>query len=236
MTAAIEINNLRKKFNKVEAVKGISFTVHRGEIFGFLGPNGAGKTSTIRMICGLSKPTSGTCKITGKKDAKTVQPGVVFEESNLYSRLSGEANLKFFAGLYGVGGDKIEQLLKDFELYGDRKRPVKNYSRGMKQRLLICRALLNNPRLLILDEPTGGLDPSSAHYIREAILDLKGEGKTVFLTTHYMEEADQLCDRVAFIDRGEIVALDSPENLKKVHGDTATLDTVFMELTGRVLT
>ncbi len=219
MKNVIEVKNLKKKYKNVEAVRDISFSVYEGEIFGFLGPNGAGKTSTIRIICGLSRPTSGKCLVLGKERGEmTPRMGIVFEESNLYERLSGETNLNFFAGLYNIGKERVRELLHDFELNKARNRLVKNYSRGMKQRLLICRALLNDPELLILDEPTSGLDPTSAHFIREAVRDFKRRGKTVFLTTHYMEEADELCDRVAFIDQGRIVALENPDLLKQKYG------------------
>ncbi len=215
----INIQNLTKKYGQYKAVRNISFNVKKGEIFGFLGPNGAGKTTTIRILAGLSKPTSGNCKIFGQdinsRDSGVQKKiGIVFEESNLYERLTGKQNLDFFSKLYGVKAERVKNLLKRYGLIDDADKVVKNYSKGMKQRLLICRALLHRPELLILDEPTSGLDPNSAGVIREAIRSFKRDEKTVFLSTHYMEEADQLCDRIAFIAGGEIVALDCPDVLK----------------------
>jgi ABC-2 type transport system ATP-binding protein len=223
MTMAIEVENLRKTFNHLEAVKGISFEVETGEIFGFLGHNGAGKTTTIRMLTGQLTPSAGMGRVGGfdivreRSQIKSII-GVVFEDQNLYDRMSGRENLMFFARLHGVDARRVDELLDMVglaERAGDR---VKKYSNGMKQRLMIARALLNRPRVLFLDEPTRGLDPAAAHDIRQVIAELARQGTTAFLSTHYMEEADQLCRRVAFISEGRIVALDTPRELKLRYG------------------
>jgi len=223
MTVAIEVHDLRKNFGHIEAVKGISFQVEEGEVFGFLGHNGAGKTTTIRMLTGQLTPSGGTGRVGGfdivreRSQIKSII-GVVFEDQNLYDRMSGRENLMFFARLHGVDARRVDDLLHMVglaERAGDR---VKKYSNGMKQRLMIARALLNRPRVLFLDEPTRGLDPAAAHDIRQVIAELARLGTTAFLSTHYMDEADQLCRRVAFISEGRIVALDTPRELKLRYG------------------
>lgn len=224
MSSVIEIKNLSKRYKNNMAVKDISFSVNKGEVFGFLGPNGAGKTTTINILLGLLHPDNGKCMIFQRNIReidKTIykKMGVVFEEKNLYNRLTGTQNLKFFADMYGVGIDRIKYLLNKFDLSDAASRQVKTYSKGMRQRLLICRALLNEPELLILDEPTGGLDPVSLRIIHNSILDLKKEGKTILLSTHYMEEAERLCDRLAFINKGEIITISTPDQLKKKYGE-----------------
>ncbi|MEJ6949927.1 ABC transporter ATP-binding protein [Natronospora cellulosivora (SeqCode)] len=220
----VKVSNLEKQYANVKAVNKISFSVTMGEIFGFLGPNGAGKTTTINILLGLERKDDGSCKLFGKESSSLDNNiygkiGVVFEEKNLYQRLSGFHNLKFFADMYGVSRDRINYLLNKFGLDNAAKRQVKTYSKGMKQRLLICRALLNDPELLILDEPTGGLDPLSLEIIHKSIKEFKTAGKTVLLSTHYMQEAEILCDRIAFINQGKIIALSSPENFKKEYGE-----------------
>jgi ABC-2 type transport system ATP-binding protein len=219
----IQVRDLRRSFGNVEAVKGISFDVQPGEVFGFLGHNGAGKTTTIKMLIGLLAPTSGEARIAGHdivRERARIKPliGVVFEEQNLYDRMSGRDNLRFFARLHGLNGDRVEQALERVGLADRARDAVRKYSNGMKQRLLIARALLNVPRLLFLDEPTKGLDPTAAYAIRQTVVELQRQGTTVFLTTHYMEEADALCDRVAFISEGQIIALDTPRELKLRYG------------------
>ena len=215
----IEVTGLVKKYKKFIAVNNISFTVDRGEIFGFLGPNGAGKSTTIRVLTGLIKATSGKVLVCGfdvlkkKKDVKK-NIGVVFEYQNLYNRLSGSHNLDIFRKLHMSSPSRVNELLRLVELYERRNDPVNNYSRGMKQRLLIARALIHRPGVLFLDEPTSGLDPHSAREIRGLIKKLSSEGITVFLTTHYLEEAEFLCHRVAIIDKGEIIAEGKTEDLK----------------------
>lgn len=219
----IEAETLTRKFGDKVAVRGVSFTVEQGEIFGFLGPNGAGKTTTIKMLTGQLLPTEGRCAVCGIDPAKeekklSMHIGVVPETQNLYQDMSAERNLMFFADLYGVDRDRVKILLKEFELEDHRSKVVKKLSKGLRQRVLIARALLHDPELLFMDEPTVGLDPHIARSIREMIRDLRDKGKTIFLTTHYMEEANALCDRVGIIDEGTIIALDSPHELRLRHG------------------
>lgn len=239
---AIEVNDLTRDYNGLRAVDGISFSVEPGEIFGFLGPNGAGKTTTIRMLTGQLLPTSGTAKVAGYdivKERQQLKPriGVVFDSQNIYERMSARENLVFYARLYRVQKSRVDEVLAQVGLTERARDKVKNYSNGMKQRVLIARALLHKPEVLFLDEPTRGLDPHIAREIRAIIVNLARGGMTVFLTTHYMEEADQLCQRVAFLDRGRIVALDAPERLKGDYGkdDRTTLEDVFVQLTGSEL-
>ena len=239
---AIEVKDLTRNFNGLCAVDRISFDVEQGEIFGYLGPNGAGKTTTIRILTGQLRPTSGSARVMGsdvvsERGALKPQIGVVFDSQNLYERLSARDNLNFYARLYRVDKSRVEQVLEQVDLTrraGDR---LSEYSNGMKQRLLIARALLHEPRVLFLDEPTRGLDPNIARDIRQIILQLAQAGMTIFLTTHYMEEADQLSNRVAIIDQGQIAALDSPQNLKNAYklGESTNLEDVFVHLTGRQL-
>jgi ABC-2 type transport system ATP-binding protein len=239
---AIQVRELTRDYNGLRAVDGITFTVETGEIFGFLGPNGAGKTTTIKVLTGQLRPTSGTAQVVGcdvVKGRQQLKPriGVVFEYQNLYERLSARDNLIFAARLYGVPKGQVDQVLAQVGLSDRARDRIKEYSNGMKQRLLIARALLHEPEVLFLDEPTRGLDPNVARDIRSVIANLARRGVTVFLTTHYMEEADRLSDRVAIIDQGCIVALDTPEQLKAIHGEDGktTLEDVFVKLTGRYL-
>jgi len=239
---AIEVNELHRYYNGVKAVRGITFDVNYGEIFGFLGPNGAGKSTTIKVLTGQLRPTSGSAEVVGcdvvdERQEFKPQIGVVFEYQNLYERLSAWDNLRFSARLYGVEKARINEVLAQVGLLERAKERIKKYSNGMKQRLLIARALLHQPKVLFLDEPPRGLDPGVAREIRSIIAELAAGGVTVFLTTHYMEEADRLSDRVAIIHQGEIVAIDTPENLKTIHGenDRATLEDVFIKLTGKDL-
>jgi ABC-2 type transport system ATP-binding protein len=221
----IEINNLKKEFSGFKALQGINLQVNKGEIVGLLGPNGAGKSTTIKILTGLLNADSGTVKIMEEEINKGLPTwikekiAVVFEESNLYLRLNAMDNLKLFAGINNINIDKIQVLLSEFQLQDVAKKEVKNFSKGMKKRLMICRALLSDPEILILDEATGGLDPISAEIIRKKVLAFKKESKTVVLSTHYLEEADRLCDRVAFINQGKVIAFDKPvafkNNLKK---------------------
>jgi len=239
---AIEVQHLTRDYNGLRAVDDISFEVEPGEVFGFLGPNGAGKTTTIRVLTGQLRPTFGTASVSGHDvvtERQKLKPdiGVVFEYQNMYERLSARDNLSFAARLYGVGKGRVDDVLSKVGLADRARDKVKKYSNGMKQRLLVARALLHEPRVLFLDEPTRGLDPNVARDVRAIIAGLAEEGVTVFLTTHYMEEADQLSDRVAIIDQGRIVATDKPERLKAQHGDreSTTLEDVFVKLTGRHL-
>jgi ABC-2 type transport system ATP-binding protein len=234
---SIEVLDLIRDFGDLRAVNGLTFQVDAGEIFGLLGPNGAGKTTTLRILTGRLLPTSGNAWVGGYNvvdERQMIKPyiGVVFEYQNIYERLSGRDNLRFAARLYGVNGKRVESVLNQVGLVEKAGVRAKKYSNGMKQRLLIARALIHEPQVLFFDEPTRGLDPHVARDIRELVVELAQRGVTVFLTTHYMEEADRLCDRVAVIDQGSIVALDSPQNLKSVHG-AASLEDVFVQLTGR---
>ena len=223
MANAIEVEGLSRTFNSRRAVDDVSFTVEAGEIFGFLGHNGAGKTTSIRMLTGQLRPTSGHARVAGCDviaDQRRLKPliGVVSEHQNLYERMSARENLTFAARLYGTGNKRIHEALDQVGLLDRANDNVQQYSNGMKQRLLIARSLLHRPQIIFLDEPTRGLDPIVGRDIRRLVLDLSREGITVFLTTHYMEEADQLCNRIAFISAGKIVALDTPDNLKLAHG------------------
>src|SRR5579872_1538828 len=219
----ISAKDLGKRYGSVKAVDGISFEVARGEIFSLLGHNGAGKTTTIRMLTCRIKPSSGTAAVAGfncATQADRIKPRInlVSQDQNLYERMSGRDNLAFFASLYGTPASRVEELMGIVGMTEVAGRRVKTYSGGMKQRLLIARALVNKPEVLFLDEPTAGLDPASAKEVRTLIKDLSRAGTTVFLTTHYMEEADELSDRVAFLAHGQIVALDSPRELKLRYG------------------
>jgi ABC-2 type transport system ATP-binding protein len=216
---------LRRKWKDVEAVRGVSFAIEQGELFGLLGPNGAGKTTTIKMLITLLIPTKGTARVLGYdvvKDAHEVRKriGYVFGgERGVYERLSGYDNLRYFAELYGVPPreirPRIDALLELVGLKGREQERAEGYSRGMKQRLHIARGLLHDPPVVFLDEPTIGLDPVGARELRATIASLADAGKTILLTTHYMFEADALCDRIAVINRGQIVAQGTPADLKR---------------------
>ena len=223
MMNAIEADGLGRVFGGRRAVDGLTFAVEPGEVFGFLGPNGAGKTTTLRMLTGQLIPTSGRARVAGcdvvqGRAALKPRIGVVFEQQNLYERMSGEGNLRFSAQLYRVDRRRVAEVLAQVGLGEQSTKRVQHYSSGMKQRLLIARTLLHQPQVLFLDEPTRGLDPTVAREIRTLVAGLADQGVTVFLTTHYMEEADHLCRRVAFLDQGRIVALDTPEKLKVARG------------------
>jgi ABC-2 type transport system ATP-binding protein len=223
VTNAIEVSELTKKYGDIEAVRGIDFDVATGETFGFLGPNGAGKSTTIKILCTLADPTSGTARVAGYnvvRDRDTVRRniGLVFQDTTLDSYLTGEQNLRFHADLYGVPKQafqpRLRQVLEMVGLWDRKDGTVETYSGGMKRRLEIARGLLHAPRVLFLDEPTVGLDPQTRVSIWEYIRELKQrEDITIFLTTHYMDEAEN-CDRIAIIDHGKIVAIDTPEALK----------------------
>ncbi len=232
---AIAVHGLAKRFGEIEAVRGVGFEVMTGEVFGFLGPNGAGKTTTINMLCTLAKPTSGSASVAGhdvvrERDDVRRNIGLVFQDPTLDGYLTAEQNLKLHAELYGVQSDLVKPRLRQvLELIGlwDRKDSVvATFSGGMRRRLEIARGLMHSPRVLFLDEPTIGLDPQTRRSIWTYIRELKErEEITIFMTTHYMDEAEW-CDRIAIMDHGQIVALDSPETLKAGVGtDRVTIHT-----------
>lgn len=222
MTPAIQVENLAKRFEQIEAVAGISFRAPPGELFGFLGPNGAGETTTINMLTGLARPDAGSVFIGGidcRGNPKAAQHlmGVVPDESNLYPELTGFENLCFCAALCGLGQAerqaRARKLLDDFGLASAARRKFGGYSRGMKCKLTIAAGIIHQPAILFLDEPTTGIDVASARQLRQLIADLNRGGTTIFLTTHYIEEAERLCGRIAFVVAGRIVRIDSVENL-----------------------
>lgn len=220
---AIIAEELVYRYGQLTAVDHISFTVAEGEILGFLGPNGAGKSTTVKMLSGQLRPKEGRATLLGLDVARhpkqvQAQIGVCFEITNLYEQMTGLENLTLFARLFGVKDFDAGALLARVGLDGRGKDRVETYSKGMKQRMMIARALVNRPRILFLDEPTEGLDPASAVAIRNIILEERARGATVFLTTHDMLEADKLSHRVAFINQGKIVALDTPHALKQRYG------------------
>jgi len=220
---SIVVENLTYSYGKLVAVDHISFEVATGEIIGFLGPNGAGKTTTVKMLTGQLRPQAGRAILLGHDVALEThqvreQIGVCFEQTNLYEQMSALDNLKLFADLFGVSGFDGYALLRRVGLTGREKDKVAGYSKGMKQRLMVARSLVNRPQVLFLDEPTAGLDPVSSEAIDNIILEERQRGATVFLTTHDMWEADKLCDRVAFMNGGRIAALDSPHALKQQYG------------------
>ncbi len=226
MADAIVAEELTYWYGELVAVDHISFNVAEGEILGFLGPNGAGKTTTVKMLTGLLKPKAGKALLLGMDIAKNVEKvqegiGVCFETTNLYEQMSAVENLRLFARLFGIGRFDADALLRRVGLAGREKDRVESYSKGMKQRLMVARSIANRPRVLFLDEPTAGLDPTSAESIRNIILEERERGATIFLTTHDMMEADKLSDRVAFMNQGKIVALDTPHNLKQQYGRRA---------------
>ena len=235
MNNIIEVKHLTKRFGDLVAVDDVSFEVIEGEIFGFLGPNGAGKTTTINILCTLMRPTFGTAILNGfdvvrQRTQVRKSLGLVFQDPSLDIKLSALQNLEFHAGVYSIPRDvsknRIEQILKMVDLWERRKDTVQNYSGGMRRRLEIARGLLHYPKVLFLDEPTIGLDPQTRNHIWEHILELRRrENITIFLTTHYMDEAN-VADRIAIIDHGKIVALNTPEALKSmVGGDIVTVKT-----------
>ena len=227
----IEAVDLRRVFGSKEAVADMSFSVRKGEIFGLLGPNGAGKTTTIRMLSGQIDPSGGHARVAGcdvvKERAKLKERiGVVFEDQNLYDRLSARYNLEFSCWLYGLPKSRVDEVLELVHLRDRAKDPVRTFSNGMKQRVMVARALLHKPPVLFLDEPSRGLDPISAREVRQTVERLSQEGMTILLTTHLMEEADQLCQHVAFIVNGRLVASDTPRNLKLAHGQRVLVVTL----------
>jgi len=235
---AIEAVGLTKYYGGFLAVDHINFTVKQGEIFGFLGPNGAGKSTTIRMLTGISSPTEGMASIMGfdivkqPVEAKSIM-GIVPDISNIYTELTAKENLIFTGKLYGISKSKreerAEELLKYFDLYDRRDEKVEGFSRGMKRRVCIAMALVNDSKILYLDEPTSGLDVKSVRSIREIIRELNEKGLTVFLTTHNIEEASRMCDRIAIINRGKISVIDTPERIKSAMKISRSIEVAFKE-------
>jgi len=231
--SAIDVHGLAKRFGDVQAVAGVDFQVSKGELFGFLGPNGAGKTTTINMLTGLARPDAGTIRIAGidcSKHPKAAQHlmGIVPDESNLYPELTGFANLSFCGSLYGMSKHDREararELLDRFGLNEAANRKFAGYSRGMKRKLTIAAGIIHSPPILFLDEPTTGIDVAAARQIRQLVAGLNAGGTTVFLTTHYIEEAERLCRRIAFIVKGRIVRADTVENLMRQTGGQHAMD------------
>ncbi len=230
---AVIVRELRKRYNTFPALDGISFSIRQGEVFGLLGPNGAGKTTTIKILSGLSKPSSGSVHIMGSdivRDTVKVKKciGVVPETSNLYPELTCIDNLVFAGRLYGISAKKVQSksddLLELFGLEEKRNAPFGKLSSGMKRKLTVATSLIHDPPVLFLDEPTTGLDVMSARALREIIQTLKERGITILLTTHYIEEADRLCDRIAIIVKGKIVTIDTPDALKKAVSTEKAVD------------
>ena len=220
---AIAVSDIRFAYGETRAVNGISFEVQPGEVFGFLGPNGAGKSTTVKILTGMLVPAGGAVTMLGKDVRKNrtrihERMGVCFEEKNLYLEMTARENLEFFARLFGIRRYDAAAALRRVGLSERQDDRVKRFSKGMRQRLMVARALVNTPDLLFLDEPTDGLDPVSARSIRAIVEEEAARGAAVVLTTHDMSEADRLSDRVAFINEGLIVATDTPENLKLEHG------------------
>jgi len=227
MKTVVRTEKLTKRFGDLTAVDAIDLEVREGEVFGFLGPNGAGKTTTLRLLCALIAPTSGTAEIAGfrlgRDDSKIrAAVGILTEQPGLYERQSAWQNLVFYATLYGLSATdaraQAERYLRLMGLWDRREEPVATFSRGMKQKMAIARAALHEPRILFLDEPTTGLDPDAAKTVREFIVQLRGVGRTVFLCTHNLDEADRLCDRIAFV-RGGLLRVDTPAALRGSIGE-----------------
>lgn len=239
--SAIVMDRVVKRFEDVTAVDGVSLHVARGELFGLLGPNGAGKTTTVNILCGLIKPTSGVVVVGGydvQKESVKVKKliGVCPQETAVYPYLTGVENIELFGNLHVLDKATLktrrDMLLEKVGLAQDAKRRVEKYSGGMKRRLSLILALIHNPQIIFLDEPTIGMDPQSRRAVWDFMRELKKEGKTIFLTTHYMEEAEALCDRVGIIDHGKLIMLDSPKELVSKH-NVENLEEVFIKLTGR---
>lgn len=237
----IVIENLTKKFEDVTAVDGLSLEIEKGELFGLLGPNGAGKTTAIKVLCGLLEPSSGSAHVGGydvRKDTSKVKEliGVCPQDTAAYSFLSGRENVELFGNLHAVPKEKLKKntdgLLEKMSLIEDANRRFGKYSGGMKRRINLIMALVHDPEIAFLDEPTVAMDPQSRHAVWDFIRELKNRGKTIILTTHYMEEAEELCDRVGIIDHGKLIALGSPKQLKDKF-KAKDLEEVFIGLTGR---
>lgn len=239
--AAIIIENITKKFEDATAVDGLNLVVEKGELFGLLGPNGAGKTTTINILCGLLKPTTGSVKVGGYDALK--EPGKIKEligvspqETAVYPHLTGKENIELFANLHAMPKEKrnrnVDDLLQKLSLRDQAKRRAGKYSGGMMRRINLAMALVHDPEIAFLDEPTVGMDPQSRRAVWDFIRELRKQNKTVLLTTHYMEEAEELCDRVGIIDNGKLISLDTPQQLKRQF-KAKNLEEVFLQLTGK---
>lgn len=232
MENIIEVSSLAKVFANQTAIESVDFHVKKGEIFGFLGPSGSGKTTTIKILTGQLTPTSGAAKVFGesvsqlKKSEYRKRFGVLTDNSALYGRLSIYDNLKLYCDLYDVAYSKIDEVLDAVNLKEEKSKKVSSLSKGMTQRVTLARALIHEPELLFLDEPTSALDPTNSLHIHEGLRALNEKGTTIFLTTHDMHEAETLCDRVAFLNKGKIQLLDTPDKLKKSYSDS----TITVEL------
>lgn len=234
----IKAENLKKRYGDVVAVDDVSFKVEKGETFGLLGPNGAGKTTTIQLLCGLLKPDGGTVTLGGKTDPSLAEVrsslGVVPQVLAIYQELSAQQNLRFFGRMYGLSGRLLsERIEKCLDIAGLKKRSndrASKYSGGMKRRLNMVCSFLHEPPVLLLDEPTVGVDPQSRNLIFDTIEVMKNQGRTIIYTTHYMEEAQRLCDRVAILDHGKILDMDSVDNLIKKHGGPSRIEAEFEKL------
>jgi ABC-2 type transport system ATP-binding protein len=228
----IKADNLKKRFGNTVALDDVSFEVQKGETFGLLGPNGAGKTTTIQLLCGLAKPDNGMVTLNGKTDPSLVDVrlslGMVPQTLAIYEELSAEENLRFFGRIYGLSGQRLKERVRNcLEIAGLTQRSrerVSKYSGGMKRRLNMVCSLLHEPPLLLLDEPTVGVDPQSRNSIFDTIEAMKKQGRTIIYTTHYMEEAERLCDRVAILDHGKILDMDSVHNLIVRHGGLSRVE------------
>jgi ABC-2 type transport system ATP-binding protein len=238
---AIVIEHLGKKYQDVTALDDLSLQVGKGELFGLLGPNGAGKTTTISILSGLLKPTGGEAAICGydvQKDTAKVKDliGVCIQETAIYPYLTGSENVDLFGNLHAMSKETLKarakMLLSKMGLQEEAKRRASKYSGGMKRRLSLILALIHDPQVAFLDEPTVAMDPQSRHAVWDFIQELKAQNKTIILTTHYMEEAEELCDRVGVIDHGKLIALGTPKELIAKHG-VKNLEEVFIKLTGR---
>ena len=241
--SAIVISDLVKRFEDVTAIGGLSLQVEKGELFGLLGPNGAGKTTTINVLCGLLRPTSGSATVDGfdvQEQPEKVKEliGVCPQETAVYPYLTGAENVELFGNLHTMNKDALkarrDMLLEKMGLAEEAKRRAEKYSGGMKRRLSVILALIHDPQIVFLDEPTVGMDPQSRRAVWGFLKELKKEGKTIILTTHYMEEAEELCDRVGIMDYGKLIALGSPQNLIS-KDNVKNLEEVFIKLTGRTM-
>ncbi|MBD8519287.1 ABC transporter ATP-binding protein [Lysinibacillus fusiformis] len=233
MNAVIDVQNLKKTFNKETALQDVSFTIQKGEIFGFLGPSGSGKTTTIKILTAQTEKTAGNVLLFGQPAAGMKQSqnrkrfGILTDNSGLYTRLSIEENLLLYSKLYELSVTAVKEALDFVNLYADRKKKISQLSKGMIQRVTLARAIMHKPELLFLDEPTSALDPVNTEHIYNGLRKLNAMGTTIFLTTHDMSEAEILCDRVAFLHKGKIRAIGAPSDLKQEFGT----DSMTVELT-----